>query len=79
MTWPAGNYTVSYEAVDMCDSTAVFNFEVIIAEEDAEYYNTGGLAQTIWLEEVSLGEFVNISEGNEGYADFSDSKCASIF
>ena len=70
--WEQGEYTVIYEARDMCDSTAVFSFGVTVQEPDAAYCQTSGINQEVWLERVVLNDYLIESENNAGYADFSE-------
>ncbi len=70
--WGAGEYTVIYEATDMCDSTARFSFGVTVQEPTAVYCQTSGLGQEVWLEGVVFNDYSNESENNTGYADYTE-------
>jgi len=70
--WAAGEYTVIYEATDMCDSTAVFSFGVTVQEPIAVYCQTSGLDQDVWLDRVVFNSYLNESDNNAGFADYSE-------
>jgi hypothetical protein len=70
--WATGEYTVIYEATDMCDSTAVFSFGVTVQEPTAIYCQTSGLDQEVWLDRVVFNDYLNESENNAGYADYTE-------
>jgi len=70
--WAAGEYTVIYEATDMCDSTATFSFGVTVQEPTAVYCQTSGLDQEVWLDRVVFNDYLNESENNAGYADYTE-------
>ena len=70
--WDAGNYTVTYEATDMCDSMTTYSFDVSVAEEDADYCNTGGLLQNVWVKRVVIEDYLIESEDSTSYTDNTD-------
>lgn len=70
--WAAGEYTVIYEATDMCDSTAAFSFGVTVQEPTAIYCQTSGLDQDVWLDRVAFNDYMNESENNAGYEDYTE-------
>ena len=67
--WDAGTYSVTYEATDLCDNTATYSFDVSISEEDAEYCNTGGTQQDVWVKRVIIEDNLIESEYGESYTD----------
>lgn len=67
--WDAGTYTVTYEATDMCNNTASYSFDIDIAEEDAEYCNTGGTQHDVWVKRVVIEDQLIESEDATSYTD----------
>jgi len=67
--WATGTYTVTYEAIDLCENTASYSFDVHIAEEDAEYCNTGGTQHDVWVKRVIIEDYLMETEEAASYTD----------
>ena len=74
---PIGTSTITYAGMDGCGNTDTCSFDITVS--------TPGTCQSygvdswyMWIENIGLGTYSNVSGNNGGYADFTNEDCVEV-
>jgi hypothetical protein len=73
--FPIGEYTVTYEAENLCGDVFTRTFDIRVDEPQATYCTTGGGDAALFIEAISIGDMTNTLSEDEtqmGYHDYSE-------
>ena len=74
---PIGTSTITYAGMDGCGNTDTCSFDITVSNPGtcASY---GLDSWYMWIENVGLGDYLNVSGNNGGYADFTGGDCIEV-
>lgn len=74
---PTGTTTITYAGADACGNTDTCSFDItIIAPDNCPSY--GIETWYMWIENIGLGDYTNVSGNNGGYGDFTSDNCIDV-
>ena len=74
---PIGTSTITYAGVDGCGNTDTCSFDITVTNPGT-CSSYGQDTWYMWIENIGLGNYVNVSGNNDGYADFTDETCIEV-
>ncbi len=74
---PIGTSTITYAGIDGCGNADTCSFDITVAAPGT--CSSYGLdTWYMWIENIGLGDYINVSGNNDGYADFTDEDCIEV-
>ncbi len=70
--WAVGEYTVTYEAENMCGDVIIREFPVSVATPQAEYCQSAGTDTDVFIENSIFSGVVYAENNADGYTDFTE-------
>ena len=68
----AGEYEVTYRAVDMCGNEAEYTFDVTVEMPTADICTTGGTESSVFINNILIGEYEMPTGDDAGFGDYTE-------
>ena len=74
---PIGTSTITYAGMDGCGNTDTCSFDITV-NTPSSCSSYGVDSWYMWIENIGLGDYINVSGNNGGYADFTNEECIEV-